>query len=718
MAHQIIFTSLPRTLRGGSGYGIAAQTANVPNVLSEEITKLAGYVEIYPGKDPNRRFNPVNYLFYKFNSWYILGRIISAENDYSGRFNYLGQFFVLEQNEIQDCGPAAILKDLPFIESFEGEARILQPFSMPRGFAPNSTVCKAWESVTGDAGWGGLVAERIRSNQSAPILYDKTLHGVKALALLAESLNLLSPAERWGATFSTHVEGFPKGNQVRIRMLQQGGELTREFKNNSAIIDLTKTPLELGTETPLITEARTGERPSAIRQQVLRQSEPAVVVAQTDFDDSEPIGLAVEAGIPAIPGQKAKNWVATPPNLSPPKMGKQKRINYGRDTDDFKNDSFSMNRRSAGIPPWVWALLSVACLIFFIIGIWLGIYFNRTGLEETQQNVEAGNGKIKEKDEEIAKLNSQIGNFKSEIKDINKKSADEISSKNEEIKKRDEELAKKETEKTRLEKYKNFIVDKSGLVKNKADSDDDILKKVEEELKKLRDANAKSIAKENTENQKLINSLINMPEDFKSIPELINKFDEFDKKIGNSKNKDLEKLMKFDRNLKRVMSNRFNAKANAQDECSSILKKTIEDILGRQKGRAESIEKNDLILSNPKKMEEIFGVNSESKKNRHYIGMDQDWFKMNGNTILTPGSNYQKDFINKCVVFFLEKIGDESIFFESDGKFVKERFEYLKTNGANVKTFMNHLKEEPSIKSKQDKVDKFNDMLNKVFNIQ
>ena len=379
---------MPRTLRGGSGYGIAAQTPNVPNVVSEEITKLAGYVEIYPGKDPNRIFNPINYFFYKFNSWYILGRIISAENDYSGRFNYLGQFFVLEQNELQECGPAAILKDLPFIDTFQGEARTLPPFMMPRCVASNSSICKSWEAATGDAGWGGFLAEKIRANQTNPILYDKSLHGTKALALIAESLNLLSPAERWGTTFSTHVEGFPKGNQVRVRMLQQGGDLTREFKSNPGTLDLTKGPLELGTESGLITEARTGKRPSAVKEQLLRQPEPVVVVGQADFENSGPIGLAVEAGMPEIPGQKSKNWVATPPNLTPPKMGKQNRINYGRDTDEYPKETFERNRKSGGISPLFLALATASCLGSLLLGIFIGTFINKAGLEETQKKVE------------------------------------------------------------------------------------------------------------------------------------------------------------------------------------------------------------------------------------------------------------------------------------------------------------------------------------------
>ncbi len=62
MVHQILFTSAPTTLRRGSGYGIVAETPNVPKGLSEEISRVAAYKDIYTFSDPNRDFNPINYL--------------------------------------------------------------------------------------------------------------------------------------------------------------------------------------------------------------------------------------------------------------------------------------------------------------------------------------------------------------------------------------------------------------------------------------------------------------------------------------------------------------------------------------------------------------------------------------------------------------------------------------------------------------------------------
>lgn len=713
MAHQILFTSLPRTLRGGSGYGIAAQTPNVPNVVSEEITKLAGYVEIYPGKDPNRRFNPINYFFYKFNSWYILGRIISAENDYSGRFNYLGQFFVLEQNELQECGPAAILKDLPFIDAFQGEARTLPPFVMPRCIASNSSICKSWEAATGDAGWGGFLAEKIRANQTNPILYDKSLHGTKALALIAESLNLLSPAERWGTTFSTHVEGFPKGNQVRVRMLQQGGDLTREWKSNSATLDLTKGPLELGTESGLITEARTGERPSAVKEQLLRQPETVVVVGQTDFDNSGPIGLAVEAGMPEIPGQKSKNWVATPPNLTPPKMGKQKRINYSRDTDEFKTDSFLMSRESSRISYWVYTLAGVAIIISFGIVFWLGTYVNRMGLEETQQNVEDGKGQIQSKDQEIEILKSQVKEMDKKIKILNKKSDEDSKAKIELIKNKDADIENLSNKLSGLNKHKKFIVAESGLVKSKTEDDEVILKEIKTEIKKLQDFYKDNNTKENAERKELVKSLLGMPKEFISVPKEIDKIGQ----IIIGKNIEFEKLSNYDKNLKKLLENNFNAKSDAVKESSLELEKKIKAIYEKQEYRAENI-KNNLILSNIDVMVKIFGESGDKKKDIGYFAMDKDWFEKYSTEICTPNANCRRNFLDKCAIYFLELIKKDEIFFTEDGKFIRDRFIYLKNNGKKVQYYINQLKDDPKIKDKGNEIDKFNKLLLDVFNIK
>ncbi len=240
MAHQLIFTSMRRTLIGGSGYGIAAHTQHFPKVLTEELARHSGYSEIYPASDHNREFNPVNYLHQKAGNWHILGRICHTENDYSGRSNYLAHYFVLEPSELVSCGPVALLQALPFLDKFEGDSRVIPATQLPKLAASKPKACAAWRKATGDAGWGGALADSLSTGQPVGLLYGKNLHGPKALELIGETLALLVPADQWKISFCTHQEGYPKASSCRLKMLQEGCQTARDFRQRADTWDLTK----------------------------------------------------------------------------------------------------------------------------------------------------------------------------------------------------------------------------------------------------------------------------------------------------------------------------------------------------------------------------------------------------------------------------------------------------------------------------------------------
>jgi len=311
MAHQLIFTSLPRTLIGGSGYGIAAHTPNLPKILVEEITRLAGYTEIYTGANPDKTWNPINYFHTKVGNWHILGRISHAENDYSGRSNYLGQFLVLEPSELAACGPVSLLLHFPFLRKFEGEARLLLPCVLPRVALSASKECHLWTESTGDAGWAGVLADRMRTNQPAFMLYGKALHGTKSLALLGEALALLPSEEQWGITFCTHQDGFPKANTTRVRLLQEGGPGTRDFRALADCLDLT---LEKRGRAPFgaMTEfARTGTPPA---NGIPRKATTSQLMAEATDIEPEFLGAQISAYQPPAPPRRRMDPAPPPWN--------------------------------------------------------------------------------------------------------------------------------------------------------------------------------------------------------------------------------------------------------------------------------------------------------------------------------------------------------------------------------------------------------------------
>ena len=79
----------------------------------------------------------------------------------------------------------------------------------PRG-SWQAAVCTAWESLTGDAGWAGVVAESLLGDPERPV-YIIFSPGMDLLPLMVEAIGLLPPERRWEATFSTYFTNLPPG---------------------------------------------------------------------------------------------------------------------------------------------------------------------------------------------------------------------------------------------------------------------------------------------------------------------------------------------------------------------------------------------------------------------------------------------------------------------------------------------------------------------------
>ncbi len=474
MAHQLIFTSLEKTLLGGSGYGIAAQTPHLPRVLAEELSKLAGYVEIYPARDANRQWNPFNYFFWKVSQWYVLGRLSSAENDYSGRFNFLGEFFCLESSELPEAGPAALLQALPFHESFQGPARMLGPCNLPTIQPPASLVCKQWADASGDAGWGGAFAKKLKNEPTVWVLYDRTLHGEKSLALVAEAMALLDPADRWSTTFSTHVEGFPKGNQVHLRMLQQGADQTRDFKAHLDCFDLTKTNWPQPGRSSWVEMARTGIRPAHWKSPASPSD-----LGSHDAPHSEPLGSRphghTEQGGFASAGDQghllphASAPKAVPPSYHPPiaaKDGKGKSsVRLPRLVETPQPTSIS------GTPWWLYLAAAIGVFLAFGLGLATGIQISRSGLEESTALGKDQKWQIEEQEKSILDLTEKNAALTMQKEGLEKA------------------VAIANEEKANFKKYRDFLIgngpNQAKLVGKVSDKDDENLKSALESLNSL-----------------------------------------------------------------------------------------------------------------------------------------------------------------------------------------------------------------------------------------
>ena len=708
MAHHLIFTSMERTLKGGSGYGIAAQTSGIPSVLSDELTKIAAYVEIYPGGDPNRRFNPINYFFYRFNSWYILGRLSSANNDYSGRSNYLGEFFALEQSELQDCGPVSLLLELPFLEAFQGEARQLPFCVIPRIGDKGPGICNQWANITGDPGWGGVLAEKFQTNQPTMVLYDKALQGRNSLALIAESLNFLSPGERWSITFSTHVEGFPKGNQMRLRMLQQGGKQTREFKGNSLCMDLTKKDWLPAGAGILVDAARTGIIHNPVKSTQFARppgipASPFVPRALgTDKDqeslDSASNGLEADRGMPPMPGQgkvtqeqKPQPYSSIPPAKRVEKYQEVWTSPLGQGREEESNLS------SVRIPWWLYVVGAVGLLISFVGGIGTGTQINRSGLDEAVIAVTT-------KDTELKKYIEVNDKLKSEHKKLEVKNKDDMENRDAKIVSEKNENAKLGENFNKMKKFREFVLNRLTKSIKEGESYIIIIETAEAEYNKIY-----GVYKKYSGNEKEIEDLLSRSANIKALNgarEEIN--------IKFEKNNNFETIFKYDKSLEKIYYAGFDYDKTAKKIVEDALKSMIETKNSKNKKRdiVKNDLKNDLKNDNSTVFENFYG--NEKGDGKDYSFANKEWFKTDEEKLKMPNSDRSKEFTSRCAKYFLDKTKDNTLFSEI-GSIDIERYKYLKENGGRVSAYIEIHKESEDLKNRTNDIKKFKQAMTEVF---
>lgn len=194
--------------------------------------------------------------------WHVLSRIAPSGKDYQDKPNRLAHHIVLNESELVVEGPAWLLalagfhftqwytppinfplgRPIPTIslygippqtcrQKIARERLKLDPQKMsinPRQQINAETIrqiiqineeqiasadfptspCSTWKNITGDAGWGGVLAESARNIKEAAIIYPQ---GTNLLPLFVESLAILPAQFLWNTTFTTFYID-PKNN--------------------------------------------------------------------------------------------------------------------------------------------------------------------------------------------------------------------------------------------------------------------------------------------------------------------------------------------------------------------------------------------------------------------------------------------------------------------------------------------------------------------------
>ncbi len=266
MIYELLYTSAPRGLGAGSaGYCTVASTAGLPADLADRLEKLSVYAHRAVGPDPARSGNPLvlahRVMTLGYRPWHVLSRVADAGLDYSDRGNFLAHHLAATE-PLPAAGPAWLLgRGGAMLARWDGTPRALAPRDrLPDADAPPAP-CRLWERAAGDAGWAGVLAAATDPNRPAVLLHRPD---DDPLALFAEALALLTPAERWRVTFTTADAGEPAAVQWRAVATDSPAAAAAARRTDALVIRLDGR-LKSPPGGPLTDAARTGEavRPRA-----------------------------------------------------------------------------------------------------------------------------------------------------------------------------------------------------------------------------------------------------------------------------------------------------------------------------------------------------------------------------------------------------------------------------------------------------------------------
>ncbi len=304
MSQEILYTSAPQGLRPGArGFCTVVSTYGMSKTLAERLESLSGYRHPFLPPDPRTAQNPVNYSHLVITvggrKYHVLSRISDYGLDYTNRTNKLAHHVALEVSEAVACpqGPAELLAAAGFCETaWDGKTTPHHPGrTIPRSEA-RPRRCEYWERLTGDPGWGGVLADAAvgERKRAVSVIFAP---GVDTLRLAVESLSLLPPEQRWGVTFSTYYTKLPAGVDCFWRFLLDGSPEAKAVRRNPhlRVIDLC-TPLGPASDGGALEAAREGR--FVVSRQPSVPTTPSKPDCQTNLAEDASVAAAESAPWP------------------------------------------------------------------------------------------------------------------------------------------------------------------------------------------------------------------------------------------------------------------------------------------------------------------------------------------------------------------------------------------------------------------------------------
>jgi hypothetical protein len=271
MIEEIIYTSAPKGLKPGSrGFCTVVSTEGMARNVAERLESLSGYRHAYGLHDANSQFNPANWshltLRVAGRELNILSRIADAGQDYSGRSNKLAHHLALEFDDRDSAGPARVLEGGAVVREWDNDVKLVRARKLKSVSPASRAECGLWQTMTGDAGWAGVVAEHVRDQRTSisVIIPNKSEFpsGTDALDLVIGVLDLLPPEKRWDVTFSTYFTKLAPGTQCQLRCVLDGTSEAVALRNDrrAVVVDLVA-ELPSADGGVLVENARNGKLP-------------------------------------------------------------------------------------------------------------------------------------------------------------------------------------------------------------------------------------------------------------------------------------------------------------------------------------------------------------------------------------------------------------------------------------------------------------------------
>lgn len=271
MAKEVVITSVPRGIKlGRTGFQVVMRTAGTVDGVLSSLEQLGGYRHVHPqGSGRNPLIYSYRVVRGNTGQLNVLGRTVDAGNDFSNRSNKLAHLLAIDPGELsalRNSSPAAVLAaiDGRLAMAWQGgpEERP-SPFALPAPPVQPAT-CRRWNDVKGDAGWGGLLAQRAMRGQATLVIAPdcSPTWSRRLLDLFQEVLALLPPDGRWKTSFETTVIG---NSSSLLRGTYAGSPESAAGYAGLLVVDLSqRAPLPANVAPDeLITIAREGPKQSA-----------------------------------------------------------------------------------------------------------------------------------------------------------------------------------------------------------------------------------------------------------------------------------------------------------------------------------------------------------------------------------------------------------------------------------------------------------------------